>query len=65
MPGLTVLIPAFNEGETVADVVKAALGAELGPVIVIDDGSRDDTALRAQLAGARVLWQTPNAGKAG
>lgn len=47
MPGLTVLIPAFNEGETVTDVVKAALGAELGPVIVIDDGSRDDTALRA------------------
>lgn len=65
MTGLTVLIPAFNEGETVADVVKAALGAELGPVIVIDDGSRDDTALRAQLAGTRVLRQTPNAGKAG
>lgn len=31
--------------------------------MVMDDGSRDDTALRAELAGARVLRQTPNAGK--
>lgn len=60
---VTILIPAFNEGETVADVVKAALGANLGPVIVIDDGSHDDTALRAELAGARVLRRQPNAGK--
>lgn len=60
---VTILIPAYNEGATVADVVKAALGACLGPVIVIDDGSRDDTALRAELAGARVLRQRPNAGK--
>lgn len=46
-----------------AKVVQAALGAKLGPVIVIDDGSSDDTALRAEQAGARVLRQSPNAGK--
>ena len=48
-------IPAFDEGETVADVVRA-LRAELpeADVLVIDDGSSDDTVRRAHEAGARV-----------
>jgi len=33
------------------------------PVIVIDDGSTDDTAARATAAGAHVIVQQPNAGK--
>jgi glycosyltransferase involved in cell wall biosynthesis len=32
-------------------------------VLVIDDGSTDDTAARAQAAGARVIRQSPNQGK--
>jgi glycosyltransferase involved in cell wall biosynthesis len=32
-------------------------------VLVVDDGSRDDTALRAEAAGATVLRQVPNQGK--
>jgi glycosyltransferase involved in cell wall biosynthesis len=33
------------------------------PVLVVDDGSTDDTALRAEEAGADVLRQVPNQGK--
>ena len=61
MARLLILIPAYNEGERVAGVVTAAL-AHL-PVLVVDDGSTDDTALRAQEAGATVLRQSPNRGK--
>ena len=33
------------------------------PVVVVDDGSTDDTAAQAEAAGATVLIQQPNAGK--
>jgi glycosyltransferase involved in cell wall biosynthesis len=33
------------------------------PVVVVDDGSTDDTAAQAEAAGATVLRQMPNAGK--
>jgi glycosyltransferase involved in cell wall biosynthesis len=33
------------------------------PVLVVDDGSSDDTATRAEAAGATVVRQVPNAGK--
>jgi glycosyltransferase involved in cell wall biosynthesis len=45
----------------VATVVAGAL-AHL-PVLVVDDGSQDDTAALAEAAGARVLRQNPNQGK--
>lgn len=55
------LIPAYNEGRHIAAVVRQA-SASL-PVLVVDDGSKDDTAAQAEAAGARVLRQTPNQGK--
>jgi glycosyltransferase involved in cell wall biosynthesis len=55
------LIPAFDEGPRVADVVLGA-SAHL-PVLVVDDGSTDETAARAEAAGATVLVQRPNRGK--
>jgi len=55
------LIPAYNESTCVADVV---IGAQVHlPVLVVDDGSTDNTASRAEEAGATVLRQTPNQGK--
>jgi glycosyltransferase involved in cell wall biosynthesis len=57
---ILALIPAYNETH-VADVVRGA-AAHL-PVLVVDDGSKDDTAARAETAGATVLRQTPNQGK--
>ena len=53
-PTVAVVIPAFNEQETVGDVVRAAL--TLTPeVVVASDGSADATAQVARTAGARVV----------
>jgi glycosyltransferase involved in cell wall biosynthesis len=58
---IVALIPAHDEGPRITPVVTAAL--EHLPVIVIDDGSSDDTAERARAAGATVIEQHPNQGK--
>lgn len=55
------VIPAYQEGRRIAEVVAGA--RRHLPVIVVDDGSTDDTATRAAAAGAIVLRQAPNAGK--
>jgi glycosyltransferase involved in cell wall biosynthesis len=62
-PGARVLalIPAHDEGPRISAVVRGAR-AHL-PVLVVDDGSADDTAARAQEAGATLLLQRPNRGK--
>ena len=61
MDGIIALIPAYEEGPRIA-VVVARTRAHL-PVVVVDDGSSDDTAAQAEAAGAAVLRQAPNAGK--
>lgn len=58
-----VLIPAFDEAERVGSVVSVARDAAIGPVIVVDDGSRDGTAEAARSAGAEVLRFEINRGK--
>ena len=55
------LIPDFQEGPRIGAVVERA--RRFLPVIVIDDGSTDDTAEQAELAGATVVRQIPNQGK--
>jgi glycosyltransferase involved in cell wall biosynthesis len=60
-PSVIALIPGYNEGPRIGAVVRGAL--EHLPVIVVDDGSTDDTAARAREAGATVIEQRPNAGK--
>ena len=61
MTRVLALIPAYNEAVHVADV---AIGARAHlPVLVVDDGSTDDTAAQAETAGASVLSQTSNQGK--
>lgn len=59
---MLVLIPAYNEAKRIAPVIAGALTSDL-PVLVVDDGSRDDTVAVAEQAGATVLRQTPNQGK--
>jgi glycosyltransferase involved in cell wall biosynthesis len=58
---ILALIPAYNEASHIASVVAGAL--TYLPVLVVDDGSTDDTAARAKASGAAVLHQTPNQGK--
>ena len=60
-PRVLALIPRYNEERAIGQVVQAAL-AHL-PVLVIDDGSKDATAPRAEEAGAQVHIQVPNQGK--
>ncbi len=60
-----MVIPAYNEAANVARVVGVARAAALGPVLVVDDGSHDDTAETARCAGADVLSLRPNRGKGG
>lgn len=55
------LIPAHDEAARIADVVERA-GRHV-PVLVVDDGSSDDTAVIAEAAGATVVRQSPNQGK--
>ena len=56
---VTVVIPVLNESERVASVVRLALRSpRVGEVIVVDDGSIDDTPELAQAAGARVFTST-------
>ncbi len=55
------LIPAYNEALHVGPVVAGV--REYLPVLVVDDGSTDDTATRAVAAGAMVLLQNTNQGK--
>jgi glycosyltransferase involved in cell wall biosynthesis len=58
---ILAIIPAYNEGVSVAAVVSGAI--QFVPVLVVDDGSGDDTAEQARSAGATVLRQSPNQGK--
>ena len=63
--GLTIVIPAYNEERGVGQVLK-----EIGEtcsdlvheVIVVDDGSRDETAKVAERNGARVIRHKENEG---
>ena len=59
---LAVLIPAWNEEATVADVVSKIREVGRYDVIVINDASTDQTAVRAAAAGARVLSLLVNLG---
>jgi dolichol-phosphate mannosyltransferase len=69
---ISVVIPAFNEegniGRLVAETYAAIPDANLGEVIVVDDGSKDATAseaagLRKKFKSLRVLRHEKNAGQ--
>jgi len=59
----SVVIPAFNEGEVVADVVSGLRRAgHWHEILVVDDGSGDQTSASAEAAGARVIRHPYNKG---
>jgi glycosyltransferase involved in cell wall biosynthesis len=60
-PGILALIPAHDEAPRIARVVEGA--RRHLPVLVVDDGSADETAAVAEAAGATVIRQSPNRGK--
>src|SRR5262249_12289286 len=55
-PRVSVCLPARNEAETIAAIVREAVGLDIvDEVVVLDDGSIDGTAAVARDAGARVV----------
>lgn len=60
-PKLSVVIPAYNEAKTIADVVRGS-AKYADEVIVVDDGSSDNTSFVAKAAGAKVLRLPKNRG---
>jgi glycosyltransferase involved in cell wall biosynthesis len=52
---VTVIIPALNEAGCIRDLVTATLAQPIHEVVVVDNGSTDDTAGLAGRAGARVV----------
>ncbi len=65
---LTVLVPAYNEGESIADTVRSLQSQTMPPdeIIVVDDCSTDDTGNIARSLGAKVYRPASNTGsKAG
>jgi glycosyltransferase involved in cell wall biosynthesis len=64
-PRLTIVIPAFNEARTVGGVVErltAECAVLINEIIVVDDGSSDETGQIAAGAGARVIRHRRNLG---
>jgi len=52
-----IVIPAYNEEQVIAEVLRGLRDAGYARVIVVDDGSTDNTGLAARSAGAAVVLQ--------
>jgi len=62
MTKITVILPAYNEEVSIGSMVISAKKHTYN-IIVIDDGSTDNTAEIARLAGANVIKHSSNQGK--
>src|SRR3972149_2706481 len=59
----SVIVPAFNEEASIGPLVSGLRAAAAwGEILVVDDGSQDETAERARTAGARVIRHPYNKG---
>jgi glycosyltransferase involved in cell wall biosynthesis len=61
-PSIAAVIPAYQEEKHIGDVVRRTR-QQLDDVLVVDDGSNDQTAARAREAGADVIVHPQNRGK--
>jgi glycosyltransferase involved in cell wall biosynthesis len=66
MSSVSVIIPALNEEEPIADVVREVAATKIpAEIVVVDNGSTDRTAERARDEGARVVSEPiPGYGRA-
>ncbi|MEE8137611.1 MAG: glycosyltransferase family 2 protein [Thermoanaerobaculia bacterium] len=63
-PTVTALVPVFNEQETLTDVVSVLRATELvDEMMVVSDGSTDDTVSVAQAVGCKIIHLKENRGK--
>lgn len=61
-PRVLVIIPAHNEAASLAGVIKAVRAAVTADIVVVDDGSHDDTGAIALAEGADLLQMPFNLG---
>lgn len=59
-----IIIPAHNEGSIIGEVIKD-VKTFFDKVIVVNDGSKDDTSIKAKSAGAIVISHFTNIGQGG
>ena len=59
---IVIVVPAYNESRYISSFLQK-LKAMHYPIVVVDDGSTDQTAARAQEQGATVLTHMVNLGK--
>jgi glycosyltransferase involved in cell wall biosynthesis len=59
---ICAIIPAFNEAQAIAGVIKGVRGFQVDAV-VIDDGSTDETSLIAEIEKAHVIRHRQRSGK--
>lgn len=59
---LLVVMPAYNEGDTIFDVISSIKLQLNTDVLVVSDASKDDTCAQAEAAGAKVLSLASNLG---
>lgn len=62
-PSVCILIAAYNEAPVMGHVIKDCLSHGYTQIVVVDDGSSDDTAGVAEKAGATVISLPLNCGK--
>jgi polyisoprenyl-phosphate glycosyltransferase len=63
-PLVTCVVPAYNEAKTIGRVLKVLLSAKrISEIVVIDDGSTDDTLAIAKKTGIRCFRLPTNSGK--
>ena len=60
---IAAVIPVYNEERTIAELVRRTL-RYVDKVVVVDDGSTDESAAKARAAGAQVISRGKNTGKA-
>jgi glycosyltransferase involved in cell wall biosynthesis len=65
LPKVTIIIPAYNEAEVIGSVVdgiRTVAGDDDWEILVVDDGSSDETSERASRSGVRVVRHPYNKG---
>ncbi|MEQ1762399.1 MAG: glycosyltransferase family 2 protein [Pyrinomonadaceae bacterium] len=66
LPTLTVVTPAYNQGDFLRDTIESVLSQDYPNIeyVVLDDGSTDDTPKILAEYGDRFVWETqPNMGQ--
>jgi len=65
VPKVTIIVPAYNEAEVIGSVVegiRAVAGDNDWEILVVDDGSSDETSEQASRSGVRVVRHPYNKG---